>query len=63
MTTNLDLSSELLDGVKDIAQFLGKTERATYHLIYNGHLPVIRKGRKIYARRSELEAAFRSEAA
>lgn len=59
----MDLNTELLDGVKNIANFIGKTERATYHLIHCGHLPVIRKGRKIYARRSEIEASFRSEAA
>lgn len=37
--------------------------RQVYHMVENGQLPVIRKGRSMYFRRSELEAAFRSEAA
>ena len=35
--------------------------RQVYHMVENGQLPVIRKGRSMYFRRSELEAAFRSE--
>lgn len=34
--------------------------RQVYHMVENGQLPVIRKGRSMYFRRSELEAAFRS---
>lgn len=56
----MQLKDDLLDGVPAIAEYLGKTTRAVYHLIYNEHIPYIRKGRKIYARKSELEAAFRS---
>ena len=37
--------------------------RQVYHMVEYGQLPVIRKGRSMYFRRSELEAAFRSEAA
>lgn len=37
------------------------TARQVYHMVESGHLPVIRKGRTMYFRRSELDAAFRSE--
>ena len=37
--------------------------RQVYHMVENGQLPVIRKGRSMFFRRSELEAAFRSDAA
>lgn len=57
------LTEDLLEGAAEIGGYIGKTERATYHLIYSKQIPVIRKGRRIFARKSELEAAFRSEAA
>lgn len=57
------LSSELLTGAKAAAAYIGVTPRSVYHLTAAGQLPVIRKGRRMYFRKSELEAAFRSEAA
>ena len=57
------LADDVLDGVKEIAAFIGKSERATFHLIHGNQLPVFRLGKKIHARKSELEAAFRSAAA
>jgi len=57
------LSSDLLSGAKAAAEYIGETPRAVYHMTEQGLLPVIRKGRKLYFRKSELEAAFRSEAA
>jgi hypothetical protein len=57
------LTEDLLEGADAIASYIGKTTRSTYHLLAAGRLPHIRKGRKIFARKSELEAAFRSEAA
>lgn len=59
----MNLAEDLLEGAAAIGAFLNKSDRATYHMIYTGRIPVIRKGRRIYARRSELEAAFRSEQA
>jgi len=56
------LSNDLLSGAKAAAEYIGETPRAVYHMAEKGLLPVIRKGRKLYFRRSELEAAFRSEA-
>lgn len=57
------LSNDLLSGAKAAAAYIGETPRAIYHLTEKGRLPVIRKGRKLYFRKSELEAAFRSDAA
>lgn len=57
------LSDDLLEGAAAIGRYIGKSERSTFHLIYNQQIPVIRKGRRIFARKSELEAAFRSDAA
>ena len=41
---------------------LGISPRAVYHLVEAGHLPAIKKGRKLYFRKSELEKAFSSAA-
>ena len=57
------LSDDLLEGAAQIGRYIGKTERATFHLIYNQQIPVIRKGRRIFARKSELERAFSTDAA
>ena len=57
------LSHDLIAGANAAASYAGLTARAIYHLVEQGHLPVIRKGKRLYFRKSELEAAFRSEAA
>lgn len=57
------LSQDLLSGAKAAADYTGETPRAIYHMVEHGHLPCIRKGRKLYFRKSELEAAFRSSEA
>lgn len=56
------LSQDLLAGAEAAAQFSGLTPRAIYHLVEAGELPVIRKGRRLYFRKSELERAFSSAA-
>ncbi len=58
------LGDDLIKGAKGVeADTNGViTQRQVYHLVESGHLPVIRKGRIMYFRRSELEAAFRSGA-
>lgn len=56
------LQNDLVAGARGAAAYIGLTERQIYHMAEQGHLPVIRKGRKLYFRTSELEAAFRSEA-
>lgn len=57
------LTNDLLAGADAAAGYVGLSRRAVYHLTERGLLPCIRKGRKLYFRKSELEAAFRSEAA
>jgi hypothetical protein len=52
------LSNDLLRGANAAANFIGLTPHAVYHLVECGHLPVIRKGRTLFFRRSELERAF-----
>ena len=56
------LADDVLDGVKEIAAFIGKSERATFHLVQANQLPIFRLGKKIHARKSELERALRSAA-
>ena len=55
------LSSDLLSGATAAADYIGVTPRAVYHLVEAGHLPAIKKGRKLYFRKSELERAFSSD--
>ncbi|MEM6900158.1 MAG: helix-turn-helix domain-containing protein [Pseudomonadota bacterium] len=57
------LANDLIKGAKAVERETGGmiTQRQVYHLVEQGHLPVIRKGRSMYFRRSELEAAFRSD--
>ena len=57
------LANDLLPGAKAAAEYIGETPRAVYNMAEEGLLPVIRKGRKLYFRKSELDAAFSSEAA
>lgn len=58
------LGDDLIKGAKGVeADTNGViTQRQVYHLVERGMLPVIRKGRTMFFRRSELEAAFRAEA-
>jgi len=57
------LSDDLLAGAEAAAAFVGITPRAIYHLVESQNLPVIRKGKRLYFRKSELERAFTSETA
>jgi hypothetical protein len=57
-----NLKDDLLSGVKDIAGYVGEDEQVTGRLIRQGLLPAFKRGRKIYARKSEIDAAFRSAA-
>jgi hypothetical protein len=59
------LSDDLLKGAEAAAAFLGPvvTPRSVYHMVEQGHLPVIRKGRTLFFRKSDLEFAFTSSLA
>lgn len=56
------LSNDLLTGADAAAEFVGVSPRVIYHMAEKGLVPVIKKGKRLYFRKSELEAAFRSEA-
>lgn len=47
---------DLLDGVREIADYLGQSEKQTGYEIRKGRWPVFRMGKKIKARKSELDA-------
>jgi len=59
----MPLSDDILPSIDAIASHIGKTKRATYHLIYKNQIPHFRIGAKIHARKSELDAALRSSVA
>jgi excisionase family DNA binding protein len=50
--------ADLLYGVPKIADFLGLTKRATYHLIEAKRLPYFKIGATVCARRASLLAAL-----
>jgi excisionase family DNA binding protein len=50
--------SDLLYGAAAIADFLGLTNKAVYHLLAAGRLPHFKVGRTVCARRSSVLAAF-----
>lgn len=55
------LNSDLITGARDAAAYIGLSPKAVYHMVENGNLPVIRKGRRLFFRKSELDKAFSSE--
>lgn len=56
------LSDDLLEGAAAAANYLGLRPRAVYRMTESGHLPVIRKGRRLFYRKSDLERAFQAAA-
>ena len=59
----MNLADDLLNGAVEAAAYVGLPRRTIYDMTEKGMLPVIRRGRRLFYRKSELEAAFRSEAA
>jgi predicted DNA-binding transcriptional regulator AlpA len=54
------LADDLLIGLRAIADYLGMTVSAVDHMIRDENLPTFLRGRRRFARRSELEAHLRS---
>ena len=52
------MNADLIDGAAEASKFTGLSRRKIYRLTELGHLPVVRKGRRLFYRRSELEKAF-----
>ncbi len=59
------LGIDLIKGAAGVERYTEGvlSQRQVYHMVENGQLPVIRKGRTLYFRKSALEAAFQTEAA
>ena len=57
------LADDLLHGAKGAARYSGLTERTIYHLVENDRLPVVRLGKRLYFRKSELEKALTAQVA
>lgn len=52
---------DVLWGVAEIAAYIGRTERATHHLLDRRHLPARKVGGRWVASRDELAAFFTAE--
>jgi excisionase family DNA binding protein len=52
------MNTDLIEGAADAATFTGLSRRKIYRLVEQGHMPSVRKGRRLYFRKSELDAAF-----
>lgn len=52
------LSGDLIKGTKAAAAYLGFTERQLWHMVYEGRVPHVRKGRRLFFRKTELDRAF-----
>lgn len=57
------LGHDLIKGAASAASYIGVTPRTVYHMCETGLLPHVKKGKRLYFRKSELEAAFRSQGA
>ena len=57
-----NMEEDLIVGAEAAARHLGLTPRAVWHMIYTDKLPFVRKGRRLYFRKSELDRAFTSAA-
>lgn len=54
------MHSDLLRGATSAANYTGLTRRQIYRLADGGLIPTVRKGRRLYFRKSELDQAFRA---
>lgn len=54
------MNLDLIEGAAAAAAFTGLSRRKIYRLVELGHLPTVRKGRRLYFRKSELDRAFRA---
>jgi excisionase family DNA binding protein len=55
LSTGRAIEPKLLD-VKSAAIYLGRTEQAVQHLIFQKELPVVRVGRRVHLDRRDLDA-------
>lgn len=57
------MNSDLIIGADNAALFTGLPRRTIYRLVDEGHIPAVRKGRRLYFRKTELERAFSTQEA
>ncbi|MBB4099789.1 helix-turn-helix domain-containing protein [Sphingomonas kyeonggiensis] len=55
------LSEDLLSGAEAAAEYAGVSRNIIYRLTASGEIPAIRKGRRIYYRKSAIERAFSTD--
>lgn len=57
------IRDDLIKGAAAAAEYLGPafTARSVYHMTEQDQLPVIRKGRTLFYRKSDLDAAFKAQ--
>lgn len=64
MVKNEDETLDLLWGVEAIGKAIGRSYQQTYHMIRDGHLPMVKRiGERYVASRSKLVAFFMNDAA
>jgi excisionase family DNA binding protein len=52
------MNLDLIEGAAGAAAFTGLSRRKIYRLVELGLVPAVRKGRRLYFRKSELDTAF-----
>lgn len=57
------LKDDMIVGAKAAAEFCGLSPRFIYSMVERGDLPVIKSGKRLIFRRSELERALTGNAA
>lgn len=57
------MHTDLMVGAESAASYTGLSRRTVYRLVDEGRLPVVRKGRRLYFRRSELDRTFSAKEA
>jgi excisionase family DNA binding protein len=55
------IANDLLNGADAASRYTGLSRRQIYHLVEKGHLRPVRMGRRMFFRKSDLEAAFSTE--
>ncbi len=61
--SDVTVSMELIWGAEEISKLIGRSTRATFHMLDNGELPAKKVGGRWVAERSKLIAFFMETAA
>ena len=57
------MQADLINGAAAAASYTGLPRRVIYRLAEQGQVPVVRKGRRLYFRKSQLDRAFSAQEA